>query len=253
MDLCQLGADPDLHNTLQGTLFRVVESQEQIATTALVDDLNEQALLEDMLEATKPPRLTGTESLHYLLATPFRYPPLRHGSRFGVIHEPSLFYGSHQVTTALTETAYYRFVFWQGIALPPPSGRLVTQHTAFSARYRTTHGLRLQSPPFDVFESELRDPRSYSATQPLGTAMRTAGVQAFEFLCARTRRRTLNAALFKPRALVSRKPLDPHPLVGETRAEQVSFRASSGSMFQNFPLSAFLVDGLLPLPGVLSS
>ncbi|HNH71913.1 MAG TPA: RES domain-containing protein, partial [Pseudomonadales bacterium] len=35
---------------LDGILLRMVESQEQVATTALVDDLTEQALLERMLE-----------------------------------------------------------------------------------------------------------------------------------------------------------------------------------------------------------
>ena len=233
-----------------GTLYRLVESQEQVAPTALVDTLREQALLEEMLEATKPARLPGTESLHYLLATPFRYPPLRHGSRFGAIHEPSLFYGSRLLGTALTETAYYRFVFWQGMAAPPPSGRLVTQHTAFSARYRSAQGLRLQASPFDTFETELRHPRSYAATQALGTRMRAANVQAFEYLCARTQNRALNVALFKPDALVSKSPLDPHAFVGETRADVVSFRAASGGIFQSFPLDFFIFEGALPLPGV---
>ncbi len=100
MDLCRFGADPSLQITIQGTLFRVVESQEQVATTRLVDDLTELALLEDMLEASKPPRLPGTETLHYLLATPFRYPPLPHGSRFSIVHKPSLYYGSRHFHNA---------------------------------------------------------------------------------------------------------------------------------------------------------
>lgn len=90
-------ATPDLWQTcdgkrriapMHGELVRVVENQEQIATTALVDDLQEQALLEEMLDDAKPRRRPGTEGLHYLLATPFRYPPLRHGSRFGQRSEP---------------------------------------------------------------------------------------------------------------------------------------------------------------------
>lgn len=40
---------------LKGTLLRLVESQEQVATNRLVDSLEEQAALEAMLEATKPP------------------------------------------------------------------------------------------------------------------------------------------------------------------------------------------------------
>jgi hypothetical protein len=72
----------------------MVESQQQIATSSLVDDLAEQALLEELIERSKPPLRSGTERLHYLLATPFRYPPLRHGSRFGGRFEPSLLYGA---------------------------------------------------------------------------------------------------------------------------------------------------------------
>ena len=74
---------------LVGELLRLVESQEQVAASTLVDDLGEQALLEDLLDNAKPPRRPGTEGLHYLLATPFRYPPLRHGSRFGNRFEPA--------------------------------------------------------------------------------------------------------------------------------------------------------------------
>ena len=40
---------------LEGELIRFVESQEKIATNALVDNLDEQWLLEEMLEASKPP------------------------------------------------------------------------------------------------------------------------------------------------------------------------------------------------------
>ena len=248
MDLGQLGADVTLQTTIQGTLFRVVESQEQVATASLVDTLSEQDLLEDMLEATKPPLHQATKRLHYLLAAPFRYPPLHHGSRFGNTHDPALFYGSRQVSTALTETAYYRFVFWQGMSEPPPSGRLVTQHTAFGARYRSTRGLRLQSAHFEPYQSQLRAASSYTATQRLGSAMRSAGVEAFEYLCARTRSRALNVALFQPVALVSTKPLDTHPWLCETRTEQISFRAPRGDRFHTFPLRAFLVDGTLPQP-----
>lgn len=248
MQLWTLGADPDLQAAIHGTLVRLVESQEQIATTGLVDDLGEQALLEDMLEATKPPHRPGTEAVHYLLATPFRYPPLRHGSRFGAAHEPSLFYGAHRLLTALTETAYYRFVFWEGMRTPPPSGRLITQHTAFGARYKSPRGLRLQSPPFDTFESQLRNREDYTATQRLGSAMRDAGIEAFEYLCARTRLRAVNVGLFTPRALIGKQPLQPNTWLCETRTEQVSFRAAAGGQFHTFPRTNFLVDGTLPHP-----
>ena len=161
---------------LAGELQRIVESQQQVATLSLVDDLDEQALLEEMLEGAKPPLAYGSQGLHYLLATPFRYPPLRHGSRFGRRLEPSLFYGARRLRTLLAEAAYYRFVFWTGMAAPPPSGRLRTQHSVFRARFRGRRGVRLQQPPCAEHEVVLRDPADYVPTQRLGTALRGAGV-----------------------------------------------------------------------------
>ena len=94
--------------SLKGTLYRLVESQEQVATLGYVDTLDEQALLEEMLESTKPVYREGLMTYHYLLSTPFRYPPLKWGSRFGAVHEPSIFYGGSTVDVTLAESAYYR-------------------------------------------------------------------------------------------------------------------------------------------------
>lgn len=63
----------------------MVESQEQVATLQLVDTLEEQALLEELLESSKPPVPADAEPLHYLLKTPFRYPPLRWGRGLAVV------------------------------------------------------------------------------------------------------------------------------------------------------------------------
>ena len=86
---------------LQGDVFRLVESQEQVATNSLVRTLAEQALLEDLIETSKPQLPGPAIRLHYLLATPFRYPPLPWGSRFGRCFEPSLFYAARTRDTVL--------------------------------------------------------------------------------------------------------------------------------------------------------
>jgi hypothetical protein len=169
---------------LRGEVLRLVESQEQVATASLVSTLAHQAVLEEMLEETKPARRRGSEKLHYLLATPFRYPPLRHGSRFGRRTEPSLFYGTLTEPAVLAESAYYRFHFWYGMAVPPPR-RIDTQHTLFAARYQSSHGLRLHQPPFDDHAAALRHRADYGATQALGTMMREGGIELFEYVSAR--------------------------------------------------------------------
>ncbi len=232
---------------LSGSLVRVVESQEQVATCHLVDNLEEQALLEALIEDSKPPRPAGCERLHYLLATPFRYPPLRHGSRFGSRHEPSIFYGSVRTTTALAETAYYRLVFLSGMTLPPPGGRLLTQHSAFTARYRTGRGVKLHKPPCDAYEDKLRNPCDYGETQQFGSALRKAGVGAIQYRSARNRARGINVALFEPAALVSTRPGGLERWLCETRAGAVSFYRTGYGTLQ-FPRTDFLVDGELPSP-----
>ncbi len=244
-DLCQSGLAP---SPIEGELLRLVESQEQVATTGLVDDLAEQALLEDLLELNKPPRRPGTERLHYLLASPFRYPPLRHGSRFGSRFEPGIFYGAAEPATALAEGAYYRLVFFSAMAAPPPGGRLLTQHTLFRARYRSPLGLRLQDPPCAEFAPILRHPSDYGPTQRLGRHLRDAGVELLQYRSARDPAGGLNLALLDPAALASRRPLDPEPWLCETRADGVVYSGPRGRNVQRFSSAHFEVEGRLPLP-----
>jgi hypothetical protein len=233
--------------TLGGPVFRLVESQEQVATNSLVRTLAEQALLEELIEASKP-RLPGPAiALHYLLATPFRHPPLPWGSRFGRRFEPSLFYAARSIATVLAESAYYRFVFWSGMAAPPPAP-LDTRHTLCSVSIDTSRGLHLQHAPFDEHATSLCDRRHYGATQALGSAMRDAGIEAFEYRSARDPQQGLNVALFTPAALGSPKPDILDEWLCQTTAERVSYYSRSGGGVREFPLETFQVDGELPLP-----
>lgn len=243
-DVCLSEGEPV---RLSGVLLRLVESQEQVATNQLVSSLDRQAMLEDLLEATKPRLRKGTELLHYLLATPFRYPPLKHGSRFGTRSEPSLFYGSLDVKTVLAEAAYYRLIFWYGMTRPPV-GKLDTQHTLFGAAYRTNKGLRLQDPPFSQYRNALTNPADYRESQALGSRMRATGIEAFEFISARDPDGKINVALFLPKALAAKEPLSQAPWLCELTAEHVRFYAAHSRDIHDFPVGMFLVGGKLPQP-----
>jgi hypothetical protein len=232
---------------LDGTILRLVESQEQVATNSLVRTLAEQALLEELIAASKPPLPAPARSLHYLLATPFRYPPLPWGSRFGRRFEPGLFYAARSAATALAESAYYRFVFWDGMA-EPPAAPLDTRHTLFSATIATGRGLRLQDPPFDEFAEALTDRRRYDATQALGSALRDAGIEAFEYRSARDPDGGLNVALFEPAALAGSKPEVLDEWLCETTANRVTYYSRPGGGIREYPRSAFEIDGQLPRP-----
>jgi hypothetical protein len=234
---------------LTGTIFRLVESQEQVATNSLVRTLAEQALLEDLIESSKPSLPPATIGLHYLLATPFRYPPLPYGSRFGSRFEPSLFYAARKAATTLAEGAYYRFVFWSGMSVPPAKP-LHTRHTMSKAGIHAEHALQLQLPPFDEFGAELTHRSAYTATQALGSAMRTAGIAAFEYQSARDPLAGIDVALFTPEALASRTPHILEEWLCETDGAQVSYYSRHGGGFHEFPLGTFTVNGRLPMPAV---
>jgi hypothetical protein len=232
---------------LRGDDHRLVESQEQVATRSLVRTLAEQALLEDLIESSKPSLPASVGSLHYLLATPFRYPPLPWGSRFGRRFEPGLFYGARSVDTVLAECAYYRFVFWCGMAIPPPAP-LDTRHTLFRADVSTAQGLQLQFAPFDAFEDRLRHPADYAATQALGTALRNAGIEAFEYRSARDPGAGINLALFTPRAFATNTAVVLDEWLCTTGAERVSYYSRHGGGIREFGRDLFTVNGDLPIP-----
>jgi RES domain len=249
MDLwkeCDAAVKPVL---LQGTLLRMVESQEQVATSRLVSGFARQAVLEEMLEGSKPALPAAARKLPYLLATPFRYPPLPHGSRFGKRHEPGIFYGSRTLPPLLAEAAYYRFVFWAGMT-GPPKGRLLTQHTLFRSGYRTGRGVKLQDPPFVRYRDTLRDPAGYSATQALGDRLRESGIEAFEYESARDPEAGINVALFAPAALKPPRTLRQEEWLCDTSSDTVAFRPKRGQDLHEFPLKTFLVRGKLPTPAV---
>ena len=237
---------------LTGKAWRVVEGQHVISTRKLVDSREEQELLEELIEERKPPLPDepAFEGLHYLLATPFRYPPLRHGSRFGSRNERALWYGSTRLRTALAETAYYRLLFLEGTSAE--LGPLVLELSAFRAPYRTQRGVDLCRKPFDGHRSTLASPERYVETQRLGAEMRKAGVEGFRYPSARDAAGGINVGLFSPRAFASKLPEPPEgwsAVFTRAAVEFVKKDFFSSSAFR-FPREQFEVDGHLPAPAL---
>lgn len=242
----QCAGDSELR-PLRLSPWRVVEAQHQVSTRKLVDTLEEQALLEELIEASKPPDPTSGR-LHYLLATPFRYPPLRHGSRFGGRHEPGIWYGSETRRAAFAEVAYYRLVFLEGTAAD--LGSTTTQLTGFTVRVRTERGIDLVSPPFDAHRAAIASPVVYGETQALGPAMRRSRVEVFRYPSARDAEGGVNVGVFAPSAFGAAKPRSLetwHCTATRQRVELMKRDYFKASTF-TFLREAFLVDGLLPAP-----
>jgi hypothetical protein len=233
---------------LRGILFRLVESQVQIATLGYVDTLEEQAMLEDLLEAVKQPCPAVSGDYHYLLKTPFRYPPLPWGSRFGRSFEPGIFYGGSSVGVSLAESAFYRFIFWSSMDGAPVKSQIRTEHTLFSVGYDSPRGVQLQTSAFAKYQATLKDAAHYLPCQQLGSAMRTAGVEAFEYPSARDPAQGNGVGLFSPAAFAQQRPLQMNQWLCETSASDVAFKQVGSSDVQNFSIGQFLVHGQLPQP-----
>ena len=205
-----------------GKVWRVVESQEQIATLGLVDNMQEQGMLEALLDGVKPRYRNGTENLHYLIKTAFRYPPLKYGSRFGTRTMPSYFYASCEIETALTETAYYRFLFLEHMQTPYAKP-IDSEHTAFSVSVRSDKALNLRAERYSNIREGLVNRSDYQFTQIIGQwATEKRGAEMIQFESAR-RLEYSNLAIAEPACIRSRKPLDYQKWICRTTIERVSF------------------------------
>lgn len=230
-----------------GKAWRVVEAQHVVSTRKLVDSREDHELLEAMIETAKPADPAGDGDLHYLLSTPFRYPPLRHGSRFGRRTGRSLWYGSVRPRTAFAEAAYYRLLFLEGTTAD--LGSVETDLSLFSVRVRTSRGVDLNREPYAAHRETLTARDSHAATQQLGAEMREAGVEAFRFPSARDRKGGVNWGLFTPRAFAERKPGVPE--TWHCVASRAGVELTKRDFFERrglaFPREEFEVEGRLPV------
>ena len=243
----QCAGDSELR-PLRMVAWRVVESQHEVSTRKLVRSAAEQELLEELIDRVKPPVSVGAR-LHYLLFTPFRYPPLRHGSRFGTRHEPGIWYGSEQQRTAFAEVAYYRLLFLEGTqaALEP----LSTALTSFTVRMRSTHGIDLAAAPFATHGPAIASPVSYQAAQALGHAMREAHVELFRFPSARDAAGGTNVGAFSPAVFHQATPQHFERWHCTATRSTVDFTRGDLTRTRDthlFERAQFLVDSRLPWP-----
>ncbi len=229
-------------------VFRVAESQQKVATNTLVDTLQEQRILEEMLDRVKPRIPQDCDQFDYLIHTPFRYPPLKHGSRFGKKIHPSIFYGSKNIEAAFAELAYYRFVYYDGMMASPKKQQKVTQHTSFNVDLQTQKGVVLNDSPFNMYKNKISDPTSYSVPQRIGEGMREKGVEAFSYFSARAVDE-VNIGIFTCKAIKSLVPDALNHWSCITRDKSVTIRSLDYRWSSiSFELDQYLVDGVLPSP-----
>lgn len=189
----------------RGPVWRMVEAQHTASTMKIVDSEAEQDLLETLLEGSKPVPPATAEALDYLLATPFRYGPLRGGSRFRSVTDPGVFYAAESVGTAGAELGYWRWKFLQDAV---DLGKLEpVAHTAFRAEVSTLVA-DLRKPPFSANNEAWRHPSDYSTTQAFARASREANIGGIIYQSVRDPHPAWCIALLTPQAFAKPKP---HP------------------------------------------
>jgi RES domain len=225
-----------------------------ISTLKLVGSLEEQRILEELIERQKPalPKPLQRPRLHYLLFTPFRYPPLPHGSRFGTREEPGIWYGADSLRAVFAEKAYYRFLFLAGTRahLTP----ITVEQTAFTANVDSARGVDLTLAPFDQYEARISSKTRYTVSQLLGQEMRRDGVEVFRYRSARDVEHGTNVAIFTPKAFAYQKPGAYQTWICLAAAKKIEFAQKNVSdparLSFSFSRSEFEVDGSLPAPAV---
>lgn len=226
-------------------IHRMVESQEQVATMRLVDTLDEQSLLEELIESTKPNLMSGQR--HYLIETPFRYPPLEYGSRFGSPFECSIFYGSHTVNAMLYESAYYAFYFWDALKIPFETP-IIHHKTSFEVKVKSASYLNLCAIQDADMQMKLRSKTDYGFTQSVGAELRALQVEAFSYFSARSPNEDKNMGVFNIDSIAS------HPLrqsgweVKQTAESILFYCRKNTALNKQFQKTDFLVDQKIPEP-----
>lgn len=188
-----------------GLIWRFVEAQHKISTVKLVDTLDEQRLLEELLDATKPPVPADCAHLHWLLFTPFRY-PARHATRFRAAGDArGVFYAAERVETAAAEMAFYRLLFFlESPGLEPPRG--ASEFTAFSARYKTDV-LDLSTEDWCA-EPGILAPADYATCISIAQSARALGAGAIRYRSVRDPGQGANLALLDCAAFAAPAPVE---------------------------------------------
>lgn len=229
-----------------GKVWRTVETQEAAASLNIVDSMEEQGVLELLLDGVKPPYRVGTEKMHYLLKTAFRYPPLKYGSRFGTRLLPSFYYASEHIKTNLAETAYYRFVFLDDMQ-DSYNKPIDSKHSVFSVSIRSEKCLDLCAPHYSTIQNELTHLTSYSYTQAVGHWALENEVELIRFESARLNNHS-NLAIAEPKVIRSKSPLAIQNWLCRTTQQRVSFSSRDADAPIIFTIDDFLLDGALPRP-----
>jgi hypothetical protein len=191
-----------------GRGWRIVEGQHKVSTAKLTDTSAEQALLETLIEETKPAIPAECGHLNFLLATPFRYgAPYPRGSRFRRAgYTPGVFYASENVDTAVAEICFARLLFFAD-SPETPWPKEAGEFTAYAVDYSTENAIDLRLSPFDDRADAWMHLTRYDACQSLAEVARENGIDLIRYASVRDPRHKPNLAMLHCRIFARTEPV----------------------------------------------
>ncbi len=188
---------------LRGQFWRMVEAQSQVSTMKLTDSLDEQEVLENIIEESKPIVPEECRHLDYLLLTPFRYTPYPFNSRFRRAgSSEGVFYASEASETAAAEAAFYRLLFFaESPDTPWPENP--GEYTAFAVDIATPKAIDLMHEPFVKDRPLWTDLGDYTACLDLADTARSAALEAIRYESVRDLQSRANVAILSCRAFAA--------------------------------------------------
>ena len=199
-----------------------------VSTMALVDSIEEQHVLERLLDDTKPAVPAAAAHLHWLLFTPFRYPPPPGGSRFRGPNDPGVFYGADAIRTACAELGYWR---WRHLLDSPALNAMPTKpQTVFQVKIKidadrpSREAVRAGSAALD------RSPATIRAARTSAARRAQAGVGAIRYESVRDPKHDGCCAVLSPAAFAPPLPARAADVdaVGRPRSGDLAADARAG-------------------------
>ncbi len=227
-------------------VYRIVETQADTATMALMQNIEKQSALESLLDEYKPPYADPQlQHRHYLIASPFRYPPLPWGSRFGQRFEHSFFYASESSATCITESVYYRFVFFAGKA-SNFSIPVLTEHCLFSVSVTSDACADFTQVTDSNLLSVITSVDDYTQTHKIGRECRNNDIDVIRYPSARDLF-GINVAIDNPNVIISDEPILKRTVIMQINQARDRITVKTDKDFPViFTQAQFTVDGIFP-------
>ncbi len=207
-----------------------------VSTMRLADNAEEQRVLEELLEKSKPALPAGAERHHYLVFTPFRYrSPV--ATRFRRPHDPGVWYGAEDLRTACAEVAYWKWRFLMDSEALARTA-LQTEHTFFKARARG-RCVDLTAAPWKAAARAWTHRSDFTECQALAEAARGRGLGWIRYAAVRANKmQSANSgtcgAVLRPEALSLVEPFEQQTWACKTTAAGAWMQRAGGERY-DFP------------------